>query len=110
MINLCIYVFLALIIHLRSVYTQVEADHPLLLHIGGLEKIEGWTNVNAQINPELFEYYNKEGKLQSITPGIDVINRMDNLSFVTNSVSAIYASHVLEHTAHGTKEIYNTLR
>ena len=107
--NLCIYVFLALI-HLSSVYTQVEVDYPLLLHIGGLEIIEGWTNVNAQMNPELFEYYNKEGHLQSIKPGIDVINRMDNLSFANNSVSAIYASHVLEHTAHGNKEIYSTLR
>jgi len=51
------------------------------LHIGGKEVKEGWKILNAQNNP-----------------GVDFIGDISDLSgFDTESVSEVYASHVLEH-------------
>ena len=51
------------------------------LHIGGIEKKEGWSILNIQ---------KKEG--------VDFVGDISNLSqFKDNSVNEIYASHVLEH-------------
>ena len=54
------------------------------LHLGGLQKKDGWTNLNIL-----------EG------PHVDYVGNCTDLSqFPTNSIEEIYASHVFEHLGH----------
>lgn len=63
------------------VETHSRQDEELRLHIGGRDRKPGWTVLN--INPG---------------PNVDVVGDVKDLSaFRNNSVSEIYASHVLEH-------------
>ena len=60
------------------------ADAPVRLHIGGRETKPGWTLINAQPGP-----------------GVDIVGDFRDLSaFNDDSVTEIYASHVLEHLAY----------
>lgn len=59
-------------------------DGRLRLHIGGQEPRAGWKILNIQERP-----------------GVDFVGDCCNLSqFADKSVSAVYASHVLEHVSH----------
>jgi len=62
------------------------------LHIGGVEPKEGWKILNIQQGPH-----------------IDFVGSCTDLSqFEENSITAIYASHVLEHLSHR-NELMNVL-
>jgi predicted SAM-dependent methyltransferase len=61
--------------------SEAEGGHDLKLHIGGEQVKQGWKILNAQPKP-----------------GADFVGNICDLSqFADASVSAIYASHVLEH-------------
>jgi predicted SAM-dependent methyltransferase len=61
--------------------SEAEEGHDLKLHIGGEQVKRGWKILNAQPKP-----------------GADFVGNICDLSqFADASVSAIYASHVLEH-------------
>ena len=61
--------------------SEAEDGHDLKLHIGGEQVKQGWKILNAQPKP-----------------GADFVGNICDLSqFADASVSAIYASHVLEH-------------
>lgn len=69
------------------------AHTPVRLHIGGSEPKEGWTLLNAQPGPH-----------------VDIVGDFRDLSgFDDDSVSEIYASHVLEHLAYS-NEVLPALR
>jgi predicted SAM-dependent methyltransferase len=67
--------------------TPVQEPVPangIKLHIGGQEKREGWTILDARLGPI-----------------VDHIGNCNDLSFLANeSCSEVYASHVLEHLAY----------
>lgn len=68
-------------------------SHPLRLHIGGMEAREGWKILNVQPGP-----------------GVDFVGDcLDLGQFGDDSVSEIYASHVLEHLGYRT-ELRQALR
>ena len=61
------------------------------LHIGGMEKKEGWKILNIQKKPD-----------------VDFIGDITDLGqFEDNSIEEIYASHVVEHVAQ--KKVEKTL-
>jgi predicted SAM-dependent methyltransferase len=75
----------------------------ILLNIGGFMYKESWYNVNSQ-NSETEIILSTGHKIQM---NVDITRMMDDLyGFPDNSVSAIYASHILEHASHG--DGYNT--
>ena len=63
------------------------------LHIGGQEKLEGWSILDALPGPF-----------------VDYVGNCNDLSFLPdNSCSEVYASHVLEHLGYN-GELQNTLK
>ena len=75
----------------------------VMLNIGGYTTSPDWYSVNIQPASEM-SY--KAGSAQ-----VDIIRQMHDLQgFPNASVSAIYASHVLEHTSTGDSLLHLTLR
>jgi len=71
------------------------SDKYIFLNIGGFTRKEGWYNVNSQT--EEIEIANKKVQMH-----VDINRLMHDLhGFPDKSVSAIYASHILEHSSHG---------
>jgi len=76
------------------------AEAPLRLHIGGMEKRQGWKILNVQAGPD-----------------VDFVGDCTDLGrFADGSVQEIYASHVLEHLSYQDRlpralgELYRVLR
>jgi predicted SAM-dependent methyltransferase len=69
------------------------ADRPLLVHVGGARRTEGWVVVD-------------------VAPGdhVDLRAPMHSLPFDDSSVAALYASHVLEHASERGSPLEATLR
>ena len=68
----------------------------LLLNIGGIKKFETWINVNSQQ-----QVLDKSPKTHSVAH-VDVYRQMHDLvGFPDHSVTALYASHTLEHVSFG---------
>jgi predicted SAM-dependent methyltransferase len=64
-----------------------KITHPFRLHIGGMQVREGWKILNVQPGP-----------------GVDFVGDcLDLTQFADNSISEIYASHVLEHLGYRTE-------
>ena len=77
----------------------------IFLNIGGIAAKEGWFNVNAQQH----DIAHKDGIL--LRANIDIFRQMNDLyGFPDNSVSAIYASHILEHNRFGDQALEKTLQ
>ena len=71
----------------------------MLLHMGGWVSRPGWLTVNISPQPDVALGGNPSA---SESQPIDIVAPMDNLSmFDDSSVTAIYASHVLEHASYG---------
>lgn len=84
-------------------FVLITAEEHILLNIGGIQQKDGWINVNAQ--PQggvIVNMVTENGSFNGAYKGhTDVLNNMDNLiAFKNDSVSVVYASHVLEHASH----------
>ena len=76
----------------------------IFLNIGGFTHQEGWYNVNGQ----QVEIEFSEGT--KFDMDVDVFRMMDDLQgFPDDSVSAIYASHILEHASYGNGHLTKTI-
>jgi len=76
---------------------KASEGKPLLLHMGGWVSRPGWLTVNISPQPDV-----ALGASSSDNPPVDIVAPMDDLfMFEASSVTAIYASHVLEHASYG---------
>lgn len=86
-------------------------DNLIYLNIGGLRSAGKWINVNADMDS--FKHFLYEMNEESETEGkhqIHVKRKMNDLhGFPNASVTALYASHILEHNTFGDRMIIDTL-